>query len=218
MMQWREIVMYLRFVVADIDENSQRELGAFHAVGNLRDDGKLHPHEEEQHDLIRDWFNDNLKKPMRFTASKPPFKRKKKKAISWFKDTAYEHLARVRSLVAILQDHGISVRMLKTERVGYVVYEDEYQIVAEPFAEDGRTRLIDKTLAHVDTRRRGFLNGLFVGAAVLASQPLLTSTVVAVQAKGKGKVGPISKPEKKGKGKDEIHRPPVNIHRRTVNK
>jgi len=23
--------------------------------------------------------------------------------------------------------------MLKTERVGYVVYEDEYQIVAEPF-------------------------------------------------------------------------------------
>jgi hypothetical protein len=36
-------------------------------------------------------------------------------------------------VVAILQNHGVSVRMLKTDRIGYVVYEDEYQIVAEPF-------------------------------------------------------------------------------------
>jgi hypothetical protein len=73
-----------------------------------------------------------LRKPTRFTASKPPFYRKKSKAISWFKDSAQNHLAHIRGLVAILQHHGVSVRMLKTERVGYVVYEDEYQIVAEP--------------------------------------------------------------------------------------
>jgi hypothetical protein len=126
--------MYLRFVVANIDENSRSELGVFHAVQDLRDDGKLYPHEEEQHDALCRWFDDNLEKPTRFTASKPPFYRKKKKAISWFKDSAHEHLARVRSMVAILQNHGVAVRMLKTERVGYVVYEDEYQIVAEPFA------------------------------------------------------------------------------------
>jgi hypothetical protein len=125
--------MYLRFVVSEIDEDSLKELGVFHAVGNLRRAGKLHPHEEEQHDLIREWFNDNLSKPTRFTASKPPFYRKKSKAISWFKDTANEHLDRVRVLVAILQDHGVSVRMIKVHRVGYVIYEDKYQIVAEPF-------------------------------------------------------------------------------------
>jgi hypothetical protein len=125
--------MYLRFVVSEIDEDSLKELGVFHAVGNLRRAGKLHPHEEEQHDLIREWFNDNLSKPTRFTASKPPFYRKKSKAISWFKDAANEHLDRVRVLVAILQDHGVSVRMIKVHRVGYVVYEDKYQIVAEPF-------------------------------------------------------------------------------------
>jgi hypothetical protein len=128
--------MYLRFVVADIQASSQRELGVFHAVGYLRDGGKLHPHEEEQHDVIRKWFNANLSKPTRFTNSKPPFYRKKRKAISWFKDTAHEHIAQVRSLIAILENHGASVQMLKTERVGYVVYEDEFQIVAEPFAED----------------------------------------------------------------------------------
>lgn len=105
----------------------------FHAVRTLRDSGELYQHEEAQHDQIRQWFNDNLEKPTRFTASKPPFYRKQSKAISWFKDSAHEHIARVRDLVAILQQHGVSVRMLTTDRVGYVVYEDQYQIVAEPF-------------------------------------------------------------------------------------
>src|SRR5277367_2518100 len=125
--------MYLRFVVADIDKNSGKELGVFHAMGRLRDSGKLTPHEEEQHDLIRKWFNENLEKPTRFTASKPPLYRKQPKAISWFKDEAHEHIACIREIVTILQGHGISVQILKTERVGYVVYEDAYQIVAEPF-------------------------------------------------------------------------------------
>ncbi len=127
--------MYLRFVVADIDEDSEKELGVFHAVRYLREDGKLYSYEEEQHDMIREWFNKNLEKPTRFTASKTQFYRKKNKAISWFKDSAHEHLAHVRSLVTILQNHGIAARMLKTDRVGYIVYEDEYQVVAEPFSD-----------------------------------------------------------------------------------
>jgi len=127
--------MYLRFVVANIDEDSEQELGVFHAVRNLREEGKLYAYEEEHHDSIRQWFNENLERPTRFTASKPPFYRKKSKALSWFKDSAHEHIARVRELVAILQNHGVPVRMLKADRVGYVVYEDEYQVVAEPFAD-----------------------------------------------------------------------------------
>jgi hypothetical protein len=127
--------MYLRFVVADIDEDSERKLGVFHAVRNLREWGWLHPYEEEQHDLIRRWFDENLERPTRFTASKPPFYRKKSRAISWFKDSAREHIAWIRGLAAILHNHGIPVLMLKADRVGYVVYEDEYQVVAEPFAD-----------------------------------------------------------------------------------
>lgn len=127
--------MYLRFVVADVDEDSGRELGVFHAVRNLRVEGKLYAYEEEHHDSIRQWFNENLEQPSRFTASKPPFYRKQSKALSWFKDRAHEHIAHVRELVSIVQNHGVQVRMLKTHRVGYVVYEDEYQVVAEPFAD-----------------------------------------------------------------------------------
>ena len=71
---------YLRFVVADIHDNSGKELGVFHAVLGLREAGKLAEHEEELHDLTRQWFNDNLQKPTRFTASKPPFYRKPNKS------------------------------------------------------------------------------------------------------------------------------------------
>jgi len=127
--------MYLRFVVADIDEDSDCMLGLFHAVWNLRDQGRLHPDEEEQHDSIRQWFNENLERPTRFNASRAPFCRTKKRVISWFRDSAREHIAWIRGLVAILENHGVAVQMLKSNHVGYIVYEDEYQVVAEPFAD-----------------------------------------------------------------------------------
>lgn len=124
----------MRFVVPDIDEESQKDLGVFHAAKNLQRRGRLDPQEDDECERTMEWFDVNLERPTRFTASKPPYHNKRSKAISWFKDSAHEHIRRVRVLVAILQNHGIAVRMLKTDRVGYVVYEDEYQIVAEPFA------------------------------------------------------------------------------------
>ena len=130
--------MFLRFVVPEIDEDSGRELGVFQAVDRLRRRGLLTEYEENQDDEIGQWFDKNLAKPTRFTTAKPPFYRKANRAISWFKDTAHEHLDRIRALVVILGNHGIHVQMLKTDRVGYVTYEDEYQIVAEPFRGDVR--------------------------------------------------------------------------------
>jgi hypothetical protein len=129
--------MYLRFVVPTIHEDSERALGVFHAVWSLRYAGKLYAYEEDHYDEVRWWFSINLRRPTRFTASKPPFYRKKNRAVCWFKDTATEHLARVRELVALLENHGVPVRTVKARRVGYVVYEDQYQIVAEPFADTG---------------------------------------------------------------------------------
>lgn len=104
----------------------------FHAVWNLRDAGKLHAYEENQHDMVRWWFSTNLERPWRLTAAKTAFHRKKSRALSWFKDNAIEHITQIRELVAILDNRGVHVRSLKAKRVGYVVYENEYQIVAGP--------------------------------------------------------------------------------------
>jgi hypothetical protein len=76
-----------------------------------------------------------LERPSRFTASKPPYYRKQERAISWFKDSAADHIRQIRRVAAIVENHGIPVQMLKSQRVGYVVYEDDFQIVAEPFSD-----------------------------------------------------------------------------------
>ena len=126
---------YVRFVIGERDPDSGRDLGIFQAVYDLQHFGMLHSYEEAHVQELRQWFNDHLERPDRFTAAKPPYYRKKNRAISWFKDSAHEHIRRVREFVAILENHGVNVRMIKSERVGYVVYEDEHQIVAEPFAD-----------------------------------------------------------------------------------
>jgi hypothetical protein len=40
-------------------------------------------------------------------------------------------------LAAVLEQHGVSVEMLRTSKPGYVVYEDRYQVVAVPFRDTG---------------------------------------------------------------------------------
>ncbi len=37
--------------------------------------------------------------------------------------------------MAILEGHGIHTEMIATSRPGYIVYEDSYQIAAEPYAD-----------------------------------------------------------------------------------
>jgi hypothetical protein len=127
--------MLVRFVISHIDKDSQRSLGIFHAAFGLRDQGRLYSHEEEKLEELRQWFDENLEKPTRFTSSKPPCYRKRNGAISWFKDSAVEHISRMREMAAIVENHGFAVRMLKSDRVGYIVYEDDWQVVADPFSE-----------------------------------------------------------------------------------
>ena len=38
-------------------------------------------------------------------------------------------------MICVLEMNDIYVRMLKKHRPGYIVYEDDYQVVAEPFAD-----------------------------------------------------------------------------------
>jgi hypothetical protein len=42
----------------------------------------------------------------------------------------------MRELVALLEHKAIALEELRTERPGYVVYEDEFQVAAMPFGSD----------------------------------------------------------------------------------
>jgi len=95
----------------------------------------LYEYEIERVKEIHKWFNENLEKPSSFNRSSKPHALNK--AISWYKDTAKEHIALMRELALILEGHGFDVLVLQTEKPGYIVYEDEHQITAEPYSETG---------------------------------------------------------------------------------
>jgi hypothetical protein len=127
--------MYIRFITGEIHDNSSYELGVFQAAYRLRRTGHLPQYEETRLTELLDWFNANLKKPTRFTTSKPPYYRKQSRGISWFKDTATEHISKLREVVSILSQHDVHTELIQTDRPGYIVYEDNYQIVSEPFSD-----------------------------------------------------------------------------------
>ena len=126
---------YNRFVVSKKDSDSQKRGGLFHAISDLVNSGALAEHEHVVADELGVWFTQNLPVPRRFAKSRAP--RAKNVAISWFKDSAVEHIRKMHEVVQILAAHGIPVDVITTDRPGYVVYEDAHQITAEPFRDSG---------------------------------------------------------------------------------
>jgi hypothetical protein len=124
---------YVRFVISENDEDSGRRQGLFQALSDLEDRGDLSHEEQQLFDQVYAWFRKHLRKPRSFTRSSKPHA--KLVAISWFKDTATEHIRRMRALASILDSHGVQVEMLATARPGYIVYEDDFQVAAEPFSD-----------------------------------------------------------------------------------
>lgn len=78
-----------------------------------------------------------MAEPSCFSASRYP--RAQETALSWVKATANEHVRRLRLLVSLVEQAGhLKIVELRTERPGYVVFEDDHQVVALPFADTPR--------------------------------------------------------------------------------
>lgn len=48
--------------------------------------------------------------------------------VAWFKDDAGEPIRRMWDIVAILRDHDVPVRLLRSAHPGKVLYEDRFQV------------------------------------------------------------------------------------------
>jgi hypothetical protein len=126
--------MYLRFVLPHRNPDSGVREGIFSAAYELRDSGEPAPADLDELTRLLRWFGDNLTTPTRFNRTKSKgYYRHATKGISWLKPSATEHLSNMRKLVGILERYGRQATMIKTRNPGYVVYEDDHQIVAEPF-------------------------------------------------------------------------------------
>ena len=127
---------FIRFVLARRHPDSGVEDGTFAVAYELRDSLLL---EAGDRDVLSEnlaWFEENLKTPTRFNRTKSKgFYRRKTRGIAWFKDTASDHLARMHQIKGVLERYGHSVMMVAETRVGYVIYDDAFQVVAEPFSD-----------------------------------------------------------------------------------
>ena len=125
-------VMFIRFVSGEIHECSHVSTGLFQTAFELMDDPLL---PDDEYDVLRelmDWFNKYLRGPSEYRLRSPW---RIERAISWFKPTAHVYLARAWEMAAILERNNVFIRMIKAHRAGYILYEDEAQVFAQPFAD-----------------------------------------------------------------------------------
>jgi hypothetical protein len=118
---------FVRFVVDYKDEDCHVEQGIFQAAARALEWQNIKGSDADQLNELRAWFSDNLEKPNSFGRGKLSL------GICWFKTGSAEHISRIYEIIHVLERNGIFVKKIKTDKPGYVVYEDEWQLVAEPF-------------------------------------------------------------------------------------
>jgi len=129
--------MYLRFTTQFINLHGELETGIFMALKHLRDD---YPLTNDEHvvrlkELSR-WFDKNLEKPTRF--SKGTSKYNADVSLSWFKDSAHEHIKRMQDFIEIAEHYDMVIERIAIKNPGYIVFEDEHQVSAVPFKADNK--------------------------------------------------------------------------------
>lgn len=125
---------YVRFVVGRKDEDSLVDQGIFQAAAHAIEWETIKGSDADAPNELRSWFSNNLEKPTSFGRDTLRL------GICWFKTEAAEHISRIWEMAQILERNGIYIKKIRTDKPGYVVYEDEWQLVAEPFRKGTMSR------------------------------------------------------------------------------
>jgi hypothetical protein len=131
--------MILRFVTEPRLLSSGARKGVLATAYDLKRGGQVSSADERLLISLLDWFEQQLPVPTRFSRTRSQAHyRRTTTGIARFKSSATIHLEKMRELVELLDRYDIRTEIVKSERPGYVVYEYEYQVIAEPFR-DTRT-------------------------------------------------------------------------------
>jgi hypothetical protein len=129
--------MYLRFIRPQKIKHMAARAGFLNAAYELRRGTTIDTHTFTQVENHLAWFGTNLTEPAKFTRSKSKgwYRNDATQGLSWFKDSATEMLAHAHDLAAMLNANGYAIEVIRSDRIGYIIYEDAHQVVAEPFAD-----------------------------------------------------------------------------------
>jgi hypothetical protein len=128
--------VFVRFVIRDTDEMSGYRQGFFTEAYRLRRERHLQADEHQKLDELLKWLGKNLDVPKRFNRSRSKGSwRRDTRGICWFKTGSTEHVSKAQQVAQIMRRNGIDIFELKSDRPGFLVFEDAHQIVAEPFSD-----------------------------------------------------------------------------------
>jgi len=116
--------MFLRFAARTRHVDSRVGDGIFGVAYRVRDEGDLESYERAYLLDCLNWFEEHL--------PAPESRRIPDAAVFWLKHRADEHIARMWELYWLLDHIGEDLFLMTTRRPGYVYYEDDLQVAAEP--------------------------------------------------------------------------------------
>lgn len=111
-----------RFVV---EHSRVGKMGLFRSSDLLQQAEELSDRARSELRAVFRWFNTNLPAPHRLPRG----------AVCWFRSDASESLDRLRTLIEVYRLAGHQVLMQTTRLPGRIVYRDDYQVAAIPFAD-----------------------------------------------------------------------------------
>lgn len=120
--------MFIRFCKGEIHEESHVAAGLFCAAYDLQLERTLPAHERDAIYELDRWFTGHMKSPFDYLQETEHYKT----AVCWFKPTAREHLARAWELVGILERNDVMIWTIKAPKTGFIHYEDDVQVFAQP--------------------------------------------------------------------------------------
>ncbi len=118
---------YVRFQGLELNCGTSNKRGIFQLAYELKHASSTAHYDDQQLRKNLTWLETHLQVPSVLE------KGTHYRAICWFKDAAHEPLKRIWAIKFLLQEYGRTVDLIATRKPGYILYEDGWQIVAQPF-------------------------------------------------------------------------------------
>nr|WP_070960257.1 hypothetical protein [Hyphomonas sp. Mor2] len=116
---------YLRFQSLQRCYHLPTRGGIFRTAYTVRDAEDTRAHDADAINHHLDWFVTHLKIPRESDWNY--------RAIFWFKDSAREPIDHIWAMKHLLKANGYWIDVVKTQRPGRIIYEDDWQIAAVPW-------------------------------------------------------------------------------------
>ncbi len=117
--------MYIRFESRDVTEVCSQFTGMFTTAYDMLESPDIDPEDLRLLKKTLCWFEREL--PV------PPAQKSYGHCVFWFKSESTEITNHAWFLIEILKRYDHDVRMIKSNKPGYIIYEDDHQVGAVPF-------------------------------------------------------------------------------------